>query len=74
MDFAFDPIFRVLLPSESQICFNVTILGDDRRQDLKKFNVSVFPEEEELRSSRAEVTVVIQSEITPPPPTGVVIP
>jgi hypothetical protein len=70
VDFLFNPIIRVLQPSENQICFNVTILGDDRREDLKKFNVSVFPEDEELRSSRAEVTVAIMSNMTLPPPTS----
>ena len=66
----FNPIIRVLQPSENQICFNVTILGDDRREDLKKFNISVFPEDEEFRSSRAEVTVAIMSNMTLPPPTS----
>jgi hypothetical protein len=70
VDFMFDPIVRVLRPPENQICFNVTILGDDRQEDLKMFNVSVFPEDEELRSSRAEITVAIMSDITQPPTLG----
>ena len=69
----FDPIIRVLRPPENQICFNVTILGDDRQEDLKMFNVSVFAEDEELRSSRAEITVAIMSDITQPPTLGAII-
>ena len=68
VDFVFDVVIMTLDPSSNMLCFNVTILEDDRPETTKFFNISVIPEDPELVSSRQEITVAIGPTDEPPTP------